>query len=56
MKKTTRQNLEVAGFDEMHKDFQHLGSVGNEMVFDSEMDLLDVLAKTGGEQDLLAGL
>ncbi|CAH8384287.1 unnamed protein product [Eruca vesicaria subsp. sativa] len=42
---------------EMQQDFQHLGSVGNEMVFDSEMDFwFDVLARTGGEQDLLAGL
>ncbi|KAF8083202.1 hypothetical protein N665_0788s0002 [Sinapis alba] len=46
-------NLEVAG----QQDFQHFGSVGNEMVFDSEMDFwFDVLARTGGEQDLLAGL
>ncbi|KAJ4887182.1 myb domain protein 15 [Raphanus sativus] len=50
-------NPEVAGFDEMQQDFQQFGSVGNEMVFDSEMDFwLDVLARTGGEQDLLSGL
>ncbi|CAH2052953.1 unnamed protein product [Thlaspi arvense] len=50
-------NLEVAGFDEIQQGFQQLGSVENEMVFDSEMDFwFDVLARTGGEQDLLAGL
>lgn len=50
-------NLEVTGLDEIHQEFQHLGSVDNEMVFDSEMDFwFDVLARSGGEQDLLAGL
>ncbi|EOA32473.1 hypothetical protein CARUB_v10015750mg [Capsella rubella] len=48
--------LEVVGLDE-HQQFQHLGSVDNEMIFDSEMDFwFDVLARTGGEHDLLAGL
>ena len=50
-------NLDVAGFDEIQQEFQQLGPVENEMVFDSEMDFwFDVLARTGGEQDLLAGL
>ncbi|CAE5968424.1 unnamed protein product [Arabidopsis arenosa] len=50
-------DLEVAGLDEIKQEFQHLGSVNNEMIFDSEMDFwFDVLARTGGEQDLLAGL
>ncbi|KAF8098705.1 hypothetical protein N665_0260s0015 [Sinapis alba] len=51
-------NLEVTtGFDEIQQEFQQLGPVENEMVFDSEMDFwFDVLARTGGEQDLLAGL
>ncbi|KAL0699425.1 hypothetical protein Bca4012_055547 [Brassica carinata] len=51
-------NLEVTGFDdETQQEFQQLGSVGNEMVFDSEMDFwYDVFARTGGEQELLAGL
>lgn len=50
-------NLEVAGSDEMQQVFQQLDSVDNEMVFDSEMDFwFDVLARTGGEQDILAGL
>lgn len=53
----TSNDLEVAGLDEIHQQFQHLGSVDNEMIFDSEMDFwFDVLARTGGEQDLLAGL
>nr|VDC94230.1 unnamed protein product [Brassica oleracea] len=51
-------NLEVTGFDdETQQEFQQLGSVGNEMVFDSEMDFwYDVFVRTGGEQELLAGL
>ncbi|CAL9221995.1 unnamed protein product [Arabidopsis halleri] len=50
-------DLEVAGLDEIQQEFQHLGSVNNEMIFDSEMDFwFDVLARAGGEQDLLAGL
>lgn len=50
-------DLEVAGLDEIQQEFQHLGSVNYEMIFDSEMDFwFDVLARTGGEQDLLAGL
>jgi myb proto-oncogene protein len=50
-------NLEVAGFDETQQEFQQFGSFENGMVFDSEMDFwFDVLAKTGGEQELLAGL
>ncbi|KAJ0248995.1 Transcription factor MYB15 [Hirschfeldia incana] len=51
-------NLEVTGFDdETHQEFKQLGSVGNEMVFDSEMDFwFDVFARTGGEQEQLAGL
>ncbi|KFK40183.1 hypothetical protein AALP_AA3G341200 [Arabis alpina] len=50
-------NLEVAGLDEMQPEFQHLGSVDNEMIFGSEMDFwFDVLARTGGQQDLLAGI
>ncbi|CAG7901448.1 unnamed protein product [Brassica rapa] len=50
-------NLDVAGFDEIQQEFQQLGPDENEMVFDSEMDFwFDVLARTGGEQDLLAGL
>ncbi|VVA98589.1 unnamed protein product [Arabis nemorensis] len=50
-------NLEVTGVDEIQQEFQHLGSVDNEMIFGSEMDFwFDVLARTGGEQDLLAGL
>ncbi|CAN6997863.1 unnamed protein product [Brassica oleracea var. botrytis] len=51
-------NLEVTGFDdETQQEFQQLGSVENEMVFDSEMDFwYDVFVRTGGEQELLAGL
>ncbi|XP_010512224.1 PREDICTED: myb-related protein Myb4-like [Camelina sativa] len=51
-------DLEVAGLDEtIHQQFQLLGSVDNDMIFDSEMDFwFDVLARTGEEQDLLAGL
>ncbi|CAF2128547.1 unnamed protein product [Brassica napus] len=51
-------NLEVTGFDdETQQEFQQLGSVGNEMVFDSEMDFwYDVFVRTGGEQELLAGI
>ncbi|CAH8313406.1 unnamed protein product [Eruca vesicaria subsp. sativa] len=51
-------NLEMAGFDdETQQEFQQLDSVGNEMVFDSAMDFwFDVFARTGGEQELLAGL
>ncbi|KAL0742795.1 hypothetical protein Bca4012_084308 [Brassica carinata] len=50
-------NLEVTGFDEIQQEFQQLGPVEKEMVFDSEMDFwFDILARTGGEQDLLAGL
>ncbi|ESQ47514.1 hypothetical protein EUTSA_v10022110mg [Eutrema salsugineum] len=50
-------NPEAAGFDEIQQEFQQIGSVENEMVLDSEMDFwFDVLARTGGEQDLLAGL
>ncbi|KAF3531242.1 hypothetical protein DY000_02041799 [Brassica cretica] len=47
----------ASNLDEMQQEFQHLGSVGNEMIFDSEMDFwYDVLPRSGGEQDLLAGL
>lgn len=50
-------NLEVAGFDEIQQEFQQFNSFENGMVFDSEMDFwFDVLARTGGEQELLAGL
>ncbi|KAF3551292.1 hypothetical protein DY000_02004852, partial [Brassica cretica] len=51
-------NLEVTGFDdETQQEFQQLGSVENEMVFDSEMDFwYDIFVRTGGEQELLAGL
>ncbi|XP_010466641.1 PREDICTED: myb-related protein Myb4-like isoform X2 [Camelina sativa] len=54
----SQDDLEVAGLDETtHQQFQHLGSVDDGMIFDSEMDFwFDVLARTGGEQDLLAGL
>ncbi|CAA7012892.1 unnamed protein product [Microthlaspi erraticum] len=49
--------LEVAGFDETQQEFQQFGSFENGMAFDSEMDFwFDVLARTGGEQELLAGL
>ncbi|CAN8258385.1 unnamed protein product [Cochlearia groenlandica] len=48
-------NNDLACFDETQQEFQHLGFVYDEIVFDSEMDFwLDVLAKTGGEQDVLA--
>ncbi|CDY35519.1 BnaA01g23930D [Brassica napus] len=47
----------TSNLDELQQEFQHLDSVGNEMIFDSEMDFwFDVLPRSGGEQDLLAGL
>ncbi|CAN8270468.1 unnamed protein product [Cochlearia groenlandica] len=49
-------NNATNGLDETQQGFhdQQLGFVDNEMVLDSEMDFwFDVLARTGGEQDLL---
>ncbi|KAL1222674.1 Transcription factor MYB15 [Cardamine amara subsp. amara] len=46
-------NLEVTGSDEMQQVFQQLDSVGNEMVFDSEMDFwFDLLAREPEESKI----